>query len=87
MPRKSHAEKAAEALPRWEERLAEAKRNYADDAKSLNELLDTSWCWLTAALKQRKDAGKRDAPALYREAADNIAGFAKTIMTNTADGE
>ena len=87
MPRKTEAQKAADALPRREQRFAEARRNYSDNPASVIELLNVAWCWLTAALKQRKDAGKRDSAALYKEAAESIAGFARTIMTKTADGK
>jgi hypothetical protein len=87
MPRKSEEQKAREALPRWEERLAKARRDYADDPDSITSLLDVSWGWLMAALRQRKDAGKRDAAALYKEVTDSLSGFAREIQEKTASGK
>lgn len=87
MARRSEEQTAAEALARWEERLARGRRNYADDPDAITEPLDVAWRWLTNALKQRKDAGKSDFPALYKKAADSIAGFAREIQEKTARGQ
>ncbi|HEY1701213.1 MAG TPA: hypothetical protein VGG75_16025 [Trebonia sp.] len=79
--------KAAEARQRWEERFADALRNYAEDPDAADEVLDVALRWLTLSLKQRKEFGKRDAPKLYKHAAEEIAKYAKYLNELTEKGK
>lgn len=86
MARKREKDKAAGALQRWDGKFAEARTRYADDAAEISAPVDVAIDSMRAALKQRLDMGKRDAPDLYKEAADQIFVFARQIHAKTSSG-
>lgn len=86
MPRKSEEQKAGAARQRWEKRFADARREFSEDPGKMSAPLELALRWLTHALAQRKDLNKKDVAALYKQAADQIAGFANHIQTETENG-
>lgn len=86
MPRKTEEEKAGSARQRWDKRFANARREFSDDPGKMSAPLEIALRWLMHALSQRKDLNKKDTAALYRQAAEQIAAFAKHIQTETENG-
>ena len=86
MARRTLEEAAAAARQKWQKKFEKALQEHADDPEAVLKLLDISTDWLKAALHDRMEAGKRDAADLYKESAQQIAGFAKQIHELTEKG-
>lgn len=87
MPRKTAADRAASSARYHREQIARAKELAREDPEEISAPMAAAVRWLYAALAQAAKANPSMAAERYNHAADQIALYAESVQSRTADGK
>lgn len=87
MPRKTAADRAANSARYHRGQITKAKERARENPEEISVPMEAAVRWLYAALAQAAKANPDKAAERYNHAADQIAIYAESVQSRTADGK